>query len=187
MCTTLLPALLELCGDPVAAVRRAAAQQVGCVLSTAGLLAPGCTQPRNNSAQDVIAQVCSLARSSSFQQRVSYAHAFGSIAHHASQEDMCTLFLPSFTKLTNDSVLDVRLAAASVLSAMAESYGPEVPCSRHDDAAAAHVQPGVRAMLTDMRLHEVVNLATDDGDTAVAQTACVCRKHLSNVLLCDYA
>ncbi len=183
VCATLLPALLELCGDPVAAVRRAAAQQVGRVLSAAGLLTPECTQPSNSSAQDVVAQVRSLVRSSSFQQRISYAHAFGSIVQHASRRDVSTLYLPSFLELAYDTVLDVRLAAFNVASAVAESCGHEVPCSRRDDAAAAHVQPGVWAVLNDMRLHEVVSLATADSDTAVAQTACVCRNHLGNVLL----
>ena len=185
VCTTLLPALLELCGDPIAAVRRAAAQQVGRVFCTAGLLAPDNTPPQNGSAQDVAAQVCSLARSSAFQRRISYAHAFSSIVQHASQQDVCMLFVPSFTELANDSVLDVRLATLSVLSAMAELYGHEMPCSPHDAAAVMHMQPGVWAVLNDMRLREAVSLATADSDTVVAQTACVCQKHLSNVLCSD--
>ena len=188
VCTILLPAILELCGDPIAAVRRAAAQQVGCVLSTMGLLTPGCSRPRDGSAQDVVAQVCSLARSSSFQRRVSYAHAFENITRHASEQDACALFLPSYLALANDPVLDVRLAAFYMLSVMAEPYEDGMPHSRQDaSAAASHIPPGVLAVLNDTRIHEVVDGAAADVNTAVAQMACMCKKQLSSVVLCNDA
>ena len=185
--TVLLPAILDLCGDTIAAVRRAAARQVGRVLSISGLLASISTQPRDSSAQDVVAQVCSLARSLSFQQRVSYAHAFSGIAQQLSREDVSTLFLPSFLTLAHDPVLDVRLAVFNTLLAMAKTDVPELPCAQCDTAAEGDMQPAIGAVLKDMRVREAVGIATKDSDVVVAQMASACQKQLSNVLRCKRA
>ena len=180
----LLPAILRLCGDPVAVVRRTAAFAVGRVLAHAGVLAPEHDPLADEAAHDVAQQVCSLALSESFQQRVSYAHAFGSMVQHLSHEDVCTLFVPSFVDVARDLVLDVRLAAVSILLELAESNGCTSPCSEHVADAAVDLKLGSKVVLDDVRVHDLIRTMRADSDGAVARLACACEGRLSNKLPC---
>ena len=181
----LLPAILELCGDPVAAVRRTAALQVGRVLSQSGLLARNGSQACDKTVSSVAGQVCGLAWSSSFQQRVSYAHAFGSIAQNVPSDDVCNVFLPAFMDVAHDLVLDVRLVAVSTLLGLIEQPGHRMLCAEHDAAASISMQPDITIVLHDVRLQELVQLMTADSDVAIAHMARSCKVQLMSRLQCE--
>ena len=177
----MLPAVLRLCSDPVASVRHAAASQLGLVLRQSAVLEPEDRHSPGEVATGVATQLRSLAQAPNFQQRISYAYAFQSMAQHLPAEVITSLLLPSFLALVSDPVVDVRLMAAATLLGLAERSAHH-DCMEHlsrpepDADEAQTPRPSITAVLNDSRSREVMHDMTTDSNREVARMAVACEQ-----------
>ena len=161
--SALLPALIKLCQDSVAAVRLAAGSQLGLTIAridwrtTSGTAFDG----------DMItasAHVCQLASSAAFQHRQVYALAFESIAKAKLSETVLGLFWPAFATLVSDAVPNVRLAVChTLLNLILRPKGGGDTDLRHGCTSPTTV---AQTPVLDMAL-----VLIDDSDQEVARVA----------------
>lgn len=112
--SALVPALIQLCQDSVAAVRLAAGSQLGLTIARMYEGLPSGIAPDADMTAPV-AKVCSLAYCPAFQQRQVYALTFEGIAQALSPEIVMLYFWPAFAALATDSVSNVRLSVCRTL------------------------------------------------------------------------
>ena len=187
MSSCLLPAILRLCSDPVASVRHTAASQLGYVLKKSARLVPRDQHPLGEAAEDVAAQVCSLARVPHFQQRVSFALAFRSMVQHLPAAIVTSVLLRPFLELATDPVVDVRLMAATTVLYLVERCTHHKPVEDASDsqravAEAQSAQHSIEAAVCDPRSRDVVHGMTTDSDGGVARMALACEQRMQEGL-----
>lgn len=167
--SALVPVLLQLCQDSVAAVRFAAGSQLG--LTIARIYESGPSGAAFNGGLIAAAtEVCRLASSSAFQHRQVYALAFEGMAQTLLPEDVMMHFWPAFSALAADSVPNVRLTVCRTLLRLV--LGPKVIESesvRHSGISASTGH--LFGIVAQAPVRVVVLALVEDSDQEVARVA----------------
>lgn len=165
--TALLPALLELCRDPVAAVRLAAGGELGTtVASFCQRVATSEDAASGGSIAAAVAGVCQLAGSPAFQHRQVYAHAFARMARAMPPGTVLQYFWPAFVSLASDGVSNVRLAVVHTLLSL---VSPQIGNGTTDLCLQSHEAAAV--FVTHPPVHEMALEMEQDSDQEVARLA----------------
>lgn len=163
----LLPALLELCRDPVAAVRLAAGSQLGsAAASLCQGAAPSDETPAVSSIALAAADVCLLARSPAFQHRQVYALAFEGMAGAMPADTVLHHFWPAFASLAADPVSNVRLAVARMLVSLTH-----VPMTEEVTDSSLPSGEAAADFATQLPVRELALELGGDSDHEVARLA----------------
>lgn len=166
--SALVPVLIQLCQDSVAAVRLAAGSQLGLTIARLYEGVPSGIAP-DAAMTAAVANVCSLACCPAFQHRQVYALTFEGIAQALSPEIVMRLFWPAFAALAADSVSNVRLSVCrTLLRLMLKPQGGVSTGLRHGDISPSLAHSD---SISQASVRAIVLAFVDDSDQEVVRVA----------------